>query len=92
MSSIKSKLKMLAKRQLRYANNLIHVNAEIENLLKEENIKNQNLNCIYLLSEPSILYNHLIEIADNYKNKKNFKLEIIKPDIKTESKFNIGGW
>ena len=31
MSSIKSKLKMLAKRQLRYANNLINVNAEIEN-------------------------------------------------------------
>ena len=92
MPSIKSKLKMLAKRQLRYANNLIKVNAEIENLLKEENIKNQNLNCIYLLSEPSILYNHLIEIADNYQNKKNFKLEIIKPDIKTESKFNIRGW
>lgn len=86
MPSIKSKLKMLAKRQLRYAKNLIYVNAEIENLLKEENVENQNLNCIYLLSEPHILYNHLIEIADNYQNKKDFKLEIIKPDIKTESK------
>ena len=93
MSSIKSKLKMLAKRQLKYAKNLIKVNAEIENLLEKENIKNQNLNCIYLLSEPHILYNHLIEIADNYQNKKNFKLKIIKPDIKIESKLNnIGGW
>ena len=92
MVGFKTRLKMLAKRQLRYANNLMSVNAEIENLLKEENIKNQNMNCIYLLSEPNILYNHLIEIADNYQNKKDFKLEIIKPDIKTESEFNIGGW
>ena len=92
MVSFKTRLKMLAKRQLRYTNNLINVNAEIENLLNKENIKNQNLNCIYLLSEPHILYNHLIEIANNYQNKKDFKLEIIKPDIKIESKLNIGGW
>lgn len=77
MASFKSKLKLLAQRQLRYANNLISVNAEIENLLKEEGIKNENLNCVFLLTEPYILYNHLIEIANNYKNKKDLRLNII---------------
>lgn len=77
MTNLKSKLKLLAQRQLRYANNLNAVNAEIENLLNANNIKAENLNYIYLLTEPHILYNHLIEIAENYKIKKEYKLNII---------------
>ena len=54
MAGLKSKLKMLAQRQLRYANNLMSVNTEINNLLEKEGIITENLNCIFLLTEPQI--------------------------------------
>ena len=91
MAGLKSKLKMLAQRQLRYANNLMSVNTEINNLLEKEGIITENLNCIFLLTEPQILYDHLIEIADNYQNKKTFRLNIQQNKI-DEIKLNVKGW
>ena len=77
MKNMKSKLKLLAQRQLRYANNLMSINAEIDKLLNENNIEHENTNIIYLLTEPTIIYKHLIDIADNYQNCKKFKLDIV---------------
>ena len=91
MAGLKSKLKMLAQRQLRYANNLMSVNTEINNLLEKEGIITENLNCVFLLTEPQILYDHLIEIADNYQNKKTFRLNIQQNKI-DEIKLNVKGW
>ena len=91
MAGLKSKLKILAQRQLRYANNLMSVNTEINNLLEKEGIITENLNCIFLLTEPQILYDHLIEIADNYQNKKTFRLNIQQNKI-DEIKLNVKGW
>ena len=91
MAGLKSKLKILAQRQLRYANNLMSVNAEINSLLEKVGIENENLNYVFLLTEPQILYDHLIEIADNYQNKKTFRLNILQNKI-DENKLNVKGW
>ena len=52
--------------------------------------KHNDIFCFF--SEDNKINSYIV--CDNCFNKilKDFKLEIIKPDIKTESKFNIGGW
>ena len=78
MAGFKSKLKLLATRQLRYCRNLISINAEIVKLLEENGITYKDIaSSMFLITEPEIIYEYLNNIANNYQNTKDFNIETI---------------
>ena len=78
MAGFKSRLKLLALRQQRYAKNLNNVNGEITKLLEEQGISYKDINNnTILMCEPEIITEHLFYIADNFENTKNFNIDTI---------------